>query len=576
MAISRCDAARISQTALSGALCLIPIFFLFAFRDPFIVPKFLAAAGVSAAVLSVVLWSNGVCVLRSRLDAPLAAFVVAVLLSAVFSVDGWLSVVGPDHSYLAALPGVALCISGFYAGRASAAIGADDFLDSLSFWTVAGAVPVSLIALGEIVLGVSLAGPNSYSGRAISSFGAPTYLASYLALVLPFAYRESISKFGNRKGLGVSVLTLGALALFATGSRAGIFAAVAGVAIASWCSRPRSSKAWRVAFLASLAVILLCVVGLNLFARSGDSTRFRAWGMAAEQWRETPVFGSGPGTFTLTFRIRTTIDLMRESGGWISFPHAHNDWFEVLSSLGAVGLVAFAWLHWRGLLAGKAALKRMKKGDRSIPAAVIGAMVAILLMWKFNFPALIVAWILALWAGTLFAPDEKARFPLAVTATIVGIVSLFVIGFSVWNASADRLNVLGRRARAEGRPREAAVYFSKAIHRNPGKIGYRLDLLNTLWDSAGDSPEVLAVASAYAADGIQNRPVEPEMHRMLGVSEMKRGRFVRARIALESAVMLAPAMGSALEDLAEVALLQGDAVRHRELKERLEGLGRRD
>ncbi|PCI39385.1 MAG: hypothetical protein COB53_03325 [Elusimicrobia bacterium] len=277
MAISRCEAARFTEAALSGALLLIPITFLFVFRDPFIVPKFLLAAAVSVAVLGSALAVGDLPVLRSALDVPIAGFFSVLCLSALFSVDGWLSWIGPDHSYLAALPGIALCLSGFYAGRVAAALGSNLLLDSLLVWILAGAVPVSMLALGEALWGMTVLGPDYDTARSIASFGAPTMLASYLAVVLPFAYRESFLKTGRRKWFGFFVGGITSAALFVTTSRAAGAAAVGGIAVAAWFSIAHSEKTSQRAGIAALIAILIGGGSCAFLCAKGTGRGFRHW-----------------------------------------------------------------------------------------------------------------------------------------------------------------------------------------------------------------------------------------------------------------------------------------------------------
>jgi len=539
------------------------------FRDPFGVPKFIFAALATVVSLSASLRSRGFAGFVSALDLPVFAFGAAALLSAGVSTDPWLSWTGPDFEPLPALPGLALCAAGFFAARAATNRGT---FDRLARWTASGAALVAALAVAERFGWRTTPFERGDAARAISTFGSPTALAAYLAFALPFAVREALSAPRRRRLLGAAAFVLTVTALGLTRSRGAWVAAAAGLALSYWLRLPRSKAEVRRAVVAAL-----CVLTVGAFAarwgwggRTGDWDRLMAWKIAVEQFRETPWLGSGPGTFTLAFRGRSSEAMAALSRGTLSFPHAHNDWLEVAASFGTAGLAAFFWLHWRAGKRLAVLLRESSVETRKDLAVFCGAAAALLTVWKFNFPGIPAAWLAGVWGGVVFVPEasatrsSRAAGPLAISA------GLFALGFGLWDASADRLDVLGRKMRLRGEPRRAAEYFHRALALNPGKTAYRLDLLNTLWDSAGDRVEALDAAIELASDGVRRRPAEAETHRMLGLALMRRGRLVRARAALEASVALAPGMRFGLHDLAETAKLQGDAARVRELQERLE------
>jgi hypothetical protein len=85
---------------------------------------------------------------------------------------------------------------------------------------------VSLYAISQLV-GldfISWSEPASVTGRAVSSFGQPNYLACWLVIVLPLvAYLISVSKNKITRASWSGVFIIELLALFATGSRAVLF-----------------------------------------------------------------------------------------------------------------------------------------------------------------------------------------------------------------------------------------------------------------------------------------------------------------------------------------------------------------
>jgi O-antigen ligase len=577
MGTSRSEATPASFVVCASA-AVIPLSYAPVFDEPFQTTKLALGAALSAVAVAVCLRAGGLDSLRSALDLPLVAFGAAVLASALFSVDSHLSWWGPSGAVLVSTAGALACVAAFYAGRASAAL--DETLpERLARWTAYGAVPVCAVAVAEY-LGAPLTPFSRGEGaRAVSTLGHPTWLAAYAAFALPFAIGESFARSGSGKFLALSASVLCVLALWAARSRAGWIGAAGGAAAFYWLRAPRTNGQWRKAALAAAAaagIALSTALVAGFFERSGDFARIAAWRISVEQFLETPWLGSGPGTYSLAFRGRESEQLAAVLKGVVAFPHAHNDWFEMLSSLGIAGIAVWAWLHWgafrafAGRLAGEGA-------ERGAVAAAAGGLCALLILMKFNFPGFAAAWLAAAWAGVVCrSREEEPTLPLrSAGAVLAGGACAASLLLSFRQAAAERHDRLGGIARSEGRARDAVGRFERAVAALPGRVKYRRDLLNTIWDAAAERPEALAAAAARAAEGVRRRPFEPEMHRMLGVAEMKRGHLPRARSALESAVSLSPGMAHGLEDLIEVVRRQGDAARLRELENRLERISGR-
>ncbi|MFC1679928.1 hypothetical protein ACFL2T_06940, partial [Elusimicrobiota bacterium] len=133
----------------------------------------------------------------------------------------------------------------------------------------------------------------------------------------------------------------------------------------------------------------------------------------------------------------------------------------------------------------------------------------------------------------------------------------------------EREHDLGRRIRAAGRPREAALHLERAVALSPGNVPYRVELLNLLWDAGSDAAEddravLLHRATAVSLAGVRRRPREADLHRLLGLAELRRvqwggeDRLEFARRAFEASLSLFPTYLRTLRELAETAGLQGD------------------
>ena len=255
-----------------------------------------------------------------------------------------------------------------------------------------GAVVRALLAIGiaSIVIGIAqLAGPPHgplyfYSvtneGALVGLFSNRNHHAVFLAMLLPvLAFLASMparetGKLRLRLGLLASAALLIAAALLVTGSRTGILVGLAGALAALVLFRQpkvlqrslRDSKsvvkahreAWplrsgRIVGMAIFAILFFLFLGFSNFpvvsrllaTGHAEELRFKVWRPIAKiAWSYFP-FGSGAGSFADVYRIDEPTALL--DGSYLN--HAHNDWLEVILTMGLPGIIllaiaAAAWL----------------------------------------------------------------------------------------------------------------------------------------------------------------------------------------------------------------------------------------
>jgi predicted Zn-dependent protease len=129
---------------------------------------------------------------------------------------------------------------------------------------------------------------------------------------------------------------------------------------------------------------------------------------------------------------------------------------------------------------------------------------------------------------------------------------------------------------------EASKHLEQAVALSPETTAYRFDLANFLWDNVSHVPPsarrlLLVRAAEVAHEGLRVRPLDPDLHRLLGLAELRRfqwggeNRLVQAQVALQKAQVLDPHFGFTLELLAQVTALQGDTMKQREILSRVRG-----
>jgi O-antigen ligase len=247
------------------------------------------------------------------------------------------------------------------------------------------------------------------SSRLRGTFVNPDHLATYLLILLALAF--AWLWWGGRKAARAPLLearialvapaALVWLTLFAalafTGSRAGLAAALGGVLVQGALlpmGRRRSTRRWRSGPVLALALLVVgvgAVVWIGFEEGFGRLLLTSSYEITANVrlavYRETlglaldfPLLGSGLGTFRDAFPLVQPADL---EGTWL---HAHNDYLELLLTVGVVGMVVVLL----GLtLAVGTLLVNLRRGlhseDRAVALAALGALAAVGIQEALDF-----------------------------------------------------------------------------------------------------------------------------------------------------------------------------------------------
>lgn len=561
------EGASPKEFPLLLAAALVPLAFGPWFWDMYVLPKMLLASWLlaCAAILSVAARPGPGPASPSHVDAALAVLAGVALAAACVSLDPWVSWVGQYGYGTFGILGWALCFAAFYLCRDAE----EGFRGRLLAWMAAGSVPVSLYALlqwggCDPYPPTALVVESRAEHRPLSTLGGPVQLGAYLMLILiPSAH---LARQG--RALGAVALALGAAALAVTHTRSAWLGAVAGLWVYAFACGP-----WKGAKLkfAAGALTVLCLAGvlwLTAVRAVSDMERREVWKAAVSVFLERPWLGTGPDGFGTAFRAHRTAAYVAVAGDKTGHQDAHNDWLQILATLGAAGGAAYAWVH-AGFFA---ALRRSRaRGWSSTQAAMLGSLAALALQWKLNSATWASGLLAAMLAGALLAP-EGAQAPLESgrrswwgkgLVCLCSVAALACSGLS-W---ADRQESLGLRARRDGRPREAAERLERAVSWNGRETLYRLHLANLLWDVASaaarrDRDALVHRAWQVAQEGALLRPRDPAALHLLAMAEMRRShwggedRWEAAGLALDRASRLDPNFGPIVADGAKIEMLR--------------------
>ena len=187
------------------------------------------------------------------------------------------------------------------------------------------------------------------------TFGNPSTVLTMVALLaMPLV---ASADWARRRGIAavVAVLAIVGAVAFISGSRAGwlALAIAGGVGVVCALLAPGGRAAFRRATRGVLdsivgrAVLAVAVIGvvavivllgpalLRRVAAGGESNRLAFVRIALELFQQSPVVGTGPGTWVIQ---RPSLTLPTEPDEYI--PHAHNVYAQTLGELGIVGALA--------------------------------------------------------------------------------------------------------------------------------------------------------------------------------------------------------------------------------------------
>ncbi|MCR4294945.1 MAG: O-antigen ligase family protein, partial [Elusimicrobia bacterium] len=520
---------------------------------------------------------------RTPLDVPLLGFLAALLLSLAFAADPYLGLVGMYSLHAYGLAGFLLCAAAYLACAWSDEPLEPDRLLLASLGAASAASAYGLLQkLGlEPFAGVRASG----SGRLIGPQGDPVPFGACLLLFIPVAahfWRDPSPSRRAAARLG-GALVLAALAL--TLSRGAWLGAAAGLAVYLWLSGERAPRA-RTAVLIALAAaaVLLAAVVLRPTAKASDSARWALWESVARSIPRHPWLGAGPDSVQALLRRERTAGFIRILGPTKSQVSAHNDFLQVLATLGLAGLAAYLWLlagAWRCV---SGALKESR--HRSAVAAIAGALAGLFVQAKFNPVPLGALVLAALFLGLTARGEPRPGRALPFKAVAASTCALIFL-LALWLCRADRAFHRARSYEAAGHSGPALKAYRDAVRLNPYEFHYRLNAARYIAARAvaNPNPEIrlmlLEEAIASGREGARLRPALADGFAMHGTYLLLAGahgapaRFEAAAAALDAALERDPYLPALLENRMKLAQALGDGPRAAALRGRLESVSTR-
>jgi tetratricopeptide (TPR) repeat protein len=447
---------------------------------------------------------------RTPLDLPILAVVAVFAVSTILSISAKDSLIGSYGNSAKSMISVVIFALFYYL----AVNNIDTKKIKIYFWSLVASgcmvTVYSFLQLNKIFIL-----PMDYAKSAsFNPLGSLSGLTMYLVILLPLfivaisQIKEIAPKLNNTMTLAVKIVlgifALGAMTILALLNGFTFWPiAVVGIVIVLMFFLSKIIKITNnnllIPLAAFLALIIFLVLGnfnilnLNLPAEVSLS-RSASWDIAKSGIKANPIFGSGPSTFYYDFSKYKSINFNASPLWNVRFDSASGALFELLSTVGIVGAIAFAVLFLIGYsLSFLTLIKNEDGGMNSILLALFSSFVsaglfAVLFALNNSLILFVVLISVLTVSASLYMYPEKFRnlklsfraspkYALALAAIFLcvsaGVVVLFTMGLKMYMG-----DVLAKKSLTAATTEEKINYLSRSIILAPYQDAYYLSLAN--------------------------------------------------------------------------------------------------
>ena len=517
---------------------------------------------------------------KSGLNYPISAFIIACSISVLSSIDIYTSIYSLFSIIL---------LAGLYSLVPYIVMDMQQIrkiMVSLIF--VSGLISIYSIGqyFGIDLLNLKVVGSGYISGP----FENRNVLASFLVFTMPvsigFLFEMTNKKSKIATGL-VAILTLIALIFTRTrGAWLGFIGAMVFFASAKLMSVEGLKKIHKSLFTKkSLIIIFLLVICLGLlikydYSKRGSFTkkflsiadlkdpatrhRFVMWHTGRDIIKEHPLLGTGIGTFKKIHPKYQSKYLRTEKYGRFEglSRFAHNDYLEITSDTGILGLGTFLWLivtlYWVGL-------KKLKQIDQSRYSAnllivTLSSLTAVLIhsFFHYSFYLPTTSMLFWLWLGLLNTDSpklEETRERIHPSIVRQGATVLITILLLVWAIKPFIASLYFDRAgfySMSGDYNKATAMYKKSIKLNSADENARNNLGN-IYRNTGLYREAL---KEYE-EALKINPYLVEAHNSLGILYTNTGLYEEAMREYVLALEINPNLAGVHNNLGNVYRKKG-------------------
>ncbi|OIP43614.1 hypothetical protein AUJ95_00300 [Candidatus Desantisbacteria bacterium CG2_30_40_21] len=489
---------------------------------------------------------------RSKLDTPVLAFFWASILSTIFSVYPYTSLVGAYKRHEGLTTTISYILLFFVATNF---LYKKDLFKKTIYVIFAAATISSIYGVMQ-KLGMD---PTNWASdvkdRAVSFFGNPIFFGAYLCMTIPLALGFFLSRQGQRQILPAKKKIKGKAAMSSTnGSQTwekGRVWCLGVILCLSFAGEiyAMSRGPWVGLFMAMILFgamtwkkvlfenrVRLCVIGAifgliilfssvgphSIFERisstveiketaggekkaeiaGGAGNRLKIWERSAHIMFDYPVFGCGPDSLKFVYTRYKTLLMESLEGHNVDYDRSHNEFFDIGVMRGFVGLGVYLWLFFSFFFLCWKACRKMEDANERL--VLIGIAAAVLAYHAQSFFAFAVcSFTILFWtlmgmamvkAGYIIVPQEMKKQRGKISPVRYGlsgliiVVGVFLFYLACFPYKADICFREGERAINENNLDRALEMYEQAMKFNPLERHYYGELTFTYYKKAASIP----------------------------------------------------------------------------------------
>jgi len=424
-----------------------------------------------------------------KLDFPIIIFLIACIISAIFSLNPSTSFWGSYERQLGLITFIYLTVLYFISGYL---IREGSRIKTVLLVIEIVSVIISVYAILQFFK-IELLSTQSANSRPGSFLGNSVFLGGFLVLILPFSAMNAAEKKNKLSVFAFPILIF--TGIVASGTRSAYIALIIQVIIyfvlkykhlkVTYKNKKQLIFVFIPLLILSIVTFLFYVNQGMLYQRVADifrfhNPRFILWGDAFDIFFKYPITGPGIAMYAAAFEEFYS-NALRFSDALVVYDNAHNNYLHILFTMGLIGFLAYAYLIYSAFRSAIKISKHVNQSGRNknLSYSFIMMLSGYCVYGLTNFDDISILFYLFIMLSVLRASMQEIK-EFRLSKFIVYVFSFGVIIFCIINTrhtinslTADIYFNEANMLYDKGEFVKALDKNNKAIDLNPGCSAYR-------------------------------------------------------------------------------------------------------